>query len=75
MLSGLVISVGGLQESLSKTSVTALLDYLQVSESDKNDEQNLREYLLSTGFLWILQQYQKCDRVITPTLKVWKYIA
>ncbi|XP_042435932.1 tubulin-folding cofactor D-like isoform X2 [Zingiber officinale] len=69
VLSGLVISVGGLQESLSKTSVTALLDYLLVSESDKNEERNLREYLLSTGFLWILQQYQKCDRVITPTLK------
>ncbi|WOL10087.1 tubulin-folding cofactor D isoform X1 [Canna indica] len=68
LLSGLVVSIGGLQESLSKASVTALLDYLLVSDADRN-ERNLRERSLSTDFLWILQQYQKCDRVITPTLK------
>ncbi|URD80775.1 Tubulin folding cofactor D C terminal [Musa troglodytarum] len=69
VLSGLVISTGGLQESLSKASVTALLEYLQVSEGDINEERNVRECMLSTDFLWILQQYQKCDRVVTPTFK------
>ncbi|XP_065031370.1 tubulin-folding cofactor D-like isoform X2 [Musa acuminata AAA Group] len=69
VLSGLVISTGGLQESLSKASVTALLEYLQVSEGDINEERNVRECMLSTDFLWILQQYQKCDRVVTPAFK------
>nr|XP_010919466.1 tubulin-folding cofactor D isoform X3 [Elaeis guineensis] len=71
VLSGLVISTGGLQESLQRTSVTALLDYLQASEADTdtNEEKKNREYILSTDFLWVLQKYQKCDRVITPTLK------
>lgn len=74
VLSGLVISTGGLQESLSKASVTALLEYLQVSEGDINEERNVRECMLSTDFLWILQQYQKCDRVVTPAFKVCEYM-
>lgn len=71
VLSGLVISMGGLQESLRKASVTALLEYLRVSEADTstNEEKSTKEYLLGTDLLWVLQQYQKCDRVITPTLK------
>ncbi|XP_008812353.2 tubulin-folding cofactor D isoform X2 [Phoenix dactylifera] len=71
VLSGLVISMGGLQESLRKASVTALLEYLQASEADTdtNDVKKTREYVLSTDLLWVLQKYQKCERVITPTLK------
>lgn len=77
VLSGLVISMGGLQESLRRASVTALLEYFQASEpdTDTNEEKKTREYLLSTDFLWVLQKYQKCDRVITPTLKVSRYVA
>ncbi|XP_066373697.1 tubulin-folding cofactor D-like isoform X1 [Miscanthus floridulus] len=69
VLSGLVISTGGLQESLKKASTTALVGYLQDSEINTNCEGKSREYLLSCDLLWVLQHYQKCDRVITPTLK------
>ncbi|KAI7990607.1 Tubulin-folding cofactor D [Camellia lanceoleosa] len=41
-LSGLVISIGGLQDFTKKASLTALLGYLQASESGKHNEQNLR---------------------------------
>lgn len=70
VLSGLVISTGGLQESLRKASTSALVDYLQDSDINTNDEGKNREYLLSCDLLWVLEQYQKCDRVVTPTLKV-----
>lgn len=70
LLSGLVIAVGGLQESLMKASLAALLDYLQVTKSENFNERVSREFNLSTDILWVLQEYQKCDRVITPTLKV-----
>ncbi|XP_062091606.1 tubulin-folding cofactor D [Humulus lupulus] len=69
VLSGLVISIGGLQESLRKASLSALLDYLQAVEIGNEDEKNSREYMLSTDMLWVLQHYRKCDRVIVPTLK------
>ena len=69
MLSGLVISIGGLQDSLRKASLTALLEYLQVVESEDQNERS-REYMLSTDMLWVLQQYRRCDRVIVPALKV-----
>ncbi|CAB4300075.1 unnamed protein product [Prunus armeniaca] len=68
VLSGLVISIGGLQDSLRKTSLTALLEYLQVVESEDQKERS-REYMLSTDMLWVLQQYRRCDRVIVPALK------
>lgn len=67
VLSGLVISVGGLQDSLRKASTSALLEYLQPGESE---EKKFREHSLSTDLLWVLEQYKKCDRVITPSLKV-----
>jgi hypothetical protein len=70
VLSGLVISTGGLQESLRKASTSALVDYLQDSDINTNDEGKNREYLLSCDLLWVLEHYQKCDRVVTPTLKV-----
>ncbi|KAI9076772.1 hypothetical protein K1719_041248 [Acacia pycnantha] len=63
LLSALVISIGGLQDSLKRVSLSALLDYLQGSIN--------RQCMLSGDILWILQQYKKCDRVIVPTLKVY----
>lgn len=69
VLSGLVLSVGGLQESLRKVSVTALTEYIEVSEAVTDGNRNTRDYILSTDLLWIFQQYRKCDRVIVPTLK------
>ncbi|KAF8672215.1 hypothetical protein HU200_049712 [Digitaria exilis] len=69
VLSGLVISTGGLQESLKKASTSALVGYLEDSDINTYYEGKSREYLLSCDMLWVLQHYQKCDRVITPTLK------
>jgi hypothetical protein len=69
VLSGLVISTGGLQESLRKVSTSALVGYLQDPNINTTDEGKSREYLLSHDILWVLQRYQKCDRVITPALK------
>ncbi|TYI32484.1 hypothetical protein ES332_A04G066500v1 [Gossypium tomentosum] len=67
VLSGLVISIGGLQDSLRKASLSAFLEYLNVDQ-DVNEELKLCK--LPTDILWILQQYKRCDRVIIPTLKV-----
>lgn len=69
VLSGLVISVGGLQDSLRKASLTALLEYLQASDTQKQTVKISREVMLSTDILWVLQQYKRCDRVIIPALK------
>ncbi|KAM1263652.1 hypothetical protein ACFX2G_029250 [Malus domestica] len=68
VLSGLVISIGGLQDSLRRASLTALIEYLQVVESEDQNARS-REYMLSTDMLWVLQQYRRCDRVIVPALK------
>ncbi|EPS73351.1 hypothetical protein M569_01400, partial [Genlisea aurea] len=65
VVSGLVISIGGLQDFLRKASLKSLLDYLQNSETD-----NFRSINLSADLLWVLEKYRKCDRVIVPTLKV-----
>ncbi|KAL2514965.1 Tubulin-folding cofactor D [Forsythia ovata] len=67
IISGLVISIGGLQESLRKASLSALLDYLQSTETEGQNDS--REFSLSTDILWVLQKYKRCDRVIIPTLK------
>lgn len=67
MISGLVISIGGLQDSLRKPSLSALLEYLQSTDENINDP---KEYNLSNDILWVLQKYRKCDRVVEPTLKV-----
>ncbi|RDX82306.1 Tubulin-folding cofactor D, partial [Mucuna pruriens] len=69
VLSGLVISIGGLQDSLKKVSLSALLEYLEGFESEDPNTRTARVYILSVDILWILQQYKKCDRVIIPTLK------
>ncbi|KAJ4980759.1 hypothetical protein NE237_031596 [Protea cynaroides] len=68
LISGLVISVGGLQDSLRKASLTALLEYLQDTKNDKS-EGRYREYMLAFDLLWVLQHYRRCDRVIIPALK------
>lgn len=67
LLSGLVIAIGGLQDSLRKTSLTALLEYLHPTKGD--EESSSRELNLSMDILWVLEQYKRCDRVIVPTLK------
>lgn len=74
VLSGLVISIGGLQDSLRKASISALLDYIQAVDSEDPKERMSREYTLSADIIWVLQQYKKCDRVIIPTLKVMEAI-
>ncbi|XP_047981355.1 tubulin-folding cofactor D isoform X1 [Salvia hispanica] len=67
VVSGLVISIGGLQESLRKASLSALLDYLQNKITEGHNKS--KEPSLSLDILWILQRYRRCDRVIVPTLK------
>ncbi|TKY50779.1 Tubulin-folding cofactor D [Spatholobus suberectus] len=69
VLSGLVISIGGLQDSLKRVSLLALLEYLEGVESEDPNMRTSRVYMLSVDMLWVLQQYKKCDRVIVPTLK------
>ncbi|KAM7261245.1 hypothetical protein ACFE04_026720 [Oxalis oulophora] len=68
LLSGLVTSTGGLQESLRKASISALLEYLEMDENDPTQGKS-RKRMLSDGILWLLQQYTRCDRIIVPTLK------
>ena len=70
MLSGLVISIGGLQDSLKQVALLALLKYLEGVESEDPTTRTSREYMLSIDITWVLQQYKKCDRVVIPTLKV-----
>ncbi|GAA0175136.1 chaperone [Lithospermum erythrorhizon] len=67
VISGYVVAVGGLQDSLRKASLTALLDYLQMTELE--ELKVTRELSLSKDILWVLQEYKRCDRVIIPTLK------
>ncbi|KAL8555073.1 hypothetical protein ACS0TY_003029 [Phlomoides rotata] len=67
VMSGLVVSIGGLQDSLKKASLSALLDYLQTTVTEDQDDS--RVLSLSTDILWVLKKYRKCDRVIIPTLK------
>lgn len=68
VVSGLVISIGGLQESLRKASLSALIDYLNGTATE--GDENPRVLSLSMDILWVLQKYERCDRVVIPTLKV-----
>ncbi|KAL8542770.1 hypothetical protein ACS0TY_003597 [Phlomoides rotata] len=72
VMSGLVVSIGGLQDSLKKASLSALLDYLQTTVTEDQDDS--RVLSLSTDILWVLQKYRKCDRVIIPTLKTIEFL-
>ena len=47
MLSGLVISIGGLQDSLKRVSLSALLEYLEEVESKDPNTRTSRVYMLS----------------------------
>ncbi|KAG0472611.1 hypothetical protein HPP92_014468 [Vanilla planifolia] len=69
VLSGYVITVGGLQESLSKASITALLQFIEFSDGDVPQKSINKECMLSNDLLWVLKKYHKCNRVIVPTLK------
>ncbi|KAK1394025.1 Tubulin-folding cofactor D [Heracleum sosnowskyi] len=69
LVAGIVISIGGLQESLRKTSLSALMDYLQATDTKDSKESILRELSLCQDILWVLDKYRKCDRVSIPTLK------
>ncbi|CAN4125852.1 unnamed protein product [Withania somnifera] len=66
VISGLVISIGGLQDSLRKPALSALLEFLESTDENVNDS---KEYNLSNDILWVLQKYKKCDRVVEATLK------
>ncbi|GER46456.1 tubulin-folding cofactor D, partial [Striga asiatica] len=67
VVSGLVISIGGIQESLAKASLSALLDYLQGTVTKGHDDSRVLSF--SDDILWVLEKYRRCDRVIIPTLK------
>jgi hypothetical protein len=75
VVSGLVISIGDLVDSLKRVSLSALLEYLKGVEFEDPNTRMLREYMLSVDILWVLQQYRKCDRVIVPTLKVLPFLS
>ncbi|XP_020891431.1 tubulin-folding cofactor D isoform X2 [Arabidopsis lyrata subsp. lyrata] len=70
VMSGLVVSIGGLQESLKTASLSALLEYLREEDEAKDlKQQQSRESAICDDILWILQEYKKCNRVIVPCLK------
>eukprot|EP00249_Psilotum_nudum_P020538 c27747_g1_i1 orf=323-4195(+) len=78
VISGLVISIGGLSESLSRIALTAMLDFLKVNATpndmgvpygnSKNDSSK-QEKWLETELVRILKTNTGCDRVILPTFK------
>lgn len=71
LLSGLIISIGGLADSLGKVSGTALVEFLR---DDKKTIQDTIEphYLdwLGGGLSGILADYAGNDRMVVPALKV-----
>ncbi|KAH9316186.1 hypothetical protein KI387_024813, partial [Taxus chinensis] len=69
VLSGLVICIGGLAESLRKASLSSLLEYLQVSNDGEPEINKEKAKWLSIDLLQILRCYPKVDRVVIPTLK------
>ncbi|KAK1420140.1 hypothetical protein QVD17_21492 [Tagetes erecta] len=69
VMSGLVISIGGLEDSLKKAALSALLDYLQAVKVKDESKKSSRELRISDDILWVLQKYKRRDRVIVPTLK------
>lgn len=69
VLSGLVISIGGLADSLRKASLSALLEYVQISRDGELKIDKEKAKLLSIDLLEILHCYPKIDRITIPTLK------
>jgi hypothetical protein len=76
LLAGLVISVGGLADSLGKASASALLEFLQTrgtTRLDEADQGDSGEKLLGAfadSFRALLESNAGADRVILPALKV-----
>lgn len=69
VLSGLVISIGGLADSLRKASLSALLEYIQISSDGEPKIDKEKAKWLSIDFLEIFRCYPKIDRITIPTLK------
>lgn len=69
VLSGLVISIGGLADSLRKASLSALLEYVQISSDGEPKIDKEKAKWLSIDFLEIFRCYPKIDRITIPTLK------
>eukprot|EP01038_Epipyxis_sp_PR26KG_P010204 gene10204-13728_t len=63
ILSGLVISIGGLTETIATASTQALLKYLMKSENVN------KIHFFSEGIINIFSEFSKQDRVILPLLK------
>ena len=68
-MSGLVVSVGGLTDSLGKMSLNCLLNFLQGDASSAVEESSKNDWL-GVIITSIIKQYAGNDRVITPTFKV-----
>ncbi|XP_060182158.1 tubulin-folding cofactor D-like [Lycium barbarum] len=66
VISGLVISIGVLQRSVTKELLSALLEFLHPTDENVSGS---REYNLSNDILWVLRTYKNSDRVLIPTLK------
>lgn len=79
VMSGVVVSVGGLADSLAKISLDCLLEFLK---SDSDPDAQMGKYIQRSfgkssdddNWLWItlvsiLKAYAGVDRVITPTFK------
>ncbi|KAL3695132.1 hypothetical protein R1sor_008783 [Riccia sorocarpa] len=73
LLSGLVIAIGGLADSLAKVSASALIDYVSTASSQITDggDQNVTSALdwLAVELGHVLSGYAGIDRVVIPTLK------
>ncbi len=73
VLSGIVISIGGLTDSLGKTSSQALFDFLQAEPHVGSGIGALGDsnYVwLGKEMLQLLKTYKGNDRLIIPALKV-----
>lgn len=73
LLSGIVISIGGLADSLGKVSSTALVDFLKgTCDHETNPNPAQPHYLgwLGGELSRILADHAGNDRVIVPALKV-----
>ena len=73
LLSGVVISVGGLADSLGKVSSQALFEFLQglpPTGSGIGALTNSSSIWLGGQMLELLEKNRGVDRVIVPTLKV-----
>lgn len=73
LLSGVVISVGGLADSLGKVSSQALFEFLQGVPPNGSGIGALTDpsYIWLGGqMLELLQNYRGIDRVLVPALKV-----